>query len=235
MRPLGGRHAAVIPALPDEYENLVPIGTLQYHEKQRNASPPHPSRGLSYYPQHIIQQAQQERQQQEQRQPSQEVSLFTLTSLRYSRGLSSNRLSLLTTQKEISSSMISSFGFPYRSTFNCIPNHLRLATPFFLTTFVISIFHLHLITYFEEFVIKVIWVGYLSFVVGLPSCSSQSHMQALCTYRNHVLHNVTFFTLFHLNGPHLCSVRLPIQRSWSKRISHYLLGTGRWTNPGDSG
>jgi hypothetical protein len=74
MRPLGGRHAAVIPALPDEYENLLPIGALQYHEKQRNVPSSDSSRGLSYYPQHIIQQAQQERQQQEQQRPSQQVS-----------------------------------------------------------------------------------------------------------------------------------------------------------------
>lgn len=173
MRPLGGRHAAVIPALPDEYENLLPIGTLQYHEKQRNVPPPDPSRGLSYYPQHIIQQAQQERQQQEQRQPSQQVSPFTLQSLRYSRGLLSNSriaLSLFTTQKEISSNMISSFGLPYRSTTQL---HTKIIYGwqflyFSLSTFVISIFRRHLkfasfcITYFEECVIKVIWVGYLS-------------------------------------------------------------------------
>ncbi|KAF8349556.1 F/Y-rich N-terminus-domain-containing protein [Amanita rubescens] len=73
--PLGGRHAAVIPALPDEYENILPIGALQYQDKQRIVPPPDPSRGLSYYPQHIIQQAQQERQQQEQRRQSQQVSL----------------------------------------------------------------------------------------------------------------------------------------------------------------
>jgi hypothetical protein len=72
-RPLGGRHAAVIPALPDEYENILPIGALQYQDKQRTDPPPDPSRGLSYYPQHIIQQAQQERQQQEQRRQSQQV------------------------------------------------------------------------------------------------------------------------------------------------------------------
>lgn len=65
--PLGGRHAAVIPALPDEYENILPLSTLQHHDKQRNATPPDPTKGLSYYPQHIIQQAQQQQQQQPQR------------------------------------------------------------------------------------------------------------------------------------------------------------------------
>ncbi|KAK2465424.1 hypothetical protein APHAL10511_002778 [Amanita phalloides] len=70
--PLGGRHAAVIPALPDEYENILPIGALQYQERQKHAPPPDSSRGLSYYPQHIIQQAQQERLQQAQRHQSQQ-------------------------------------------------------------------------------------------------------------------------------------------------------------------
>ncbi|KIL66739.1 hypothetical protein M378DRAFT_74794 [Amanita muscaria Koide BX008] len=65
--PLGGRHAAVIPALPDEYENILPLSTLQHHDKQRNATPSDPTKGLSYYPQHIIQQAQQQQQQQPQR------------------------------------------------------------------------------------------------------------------------------------------------------------------------
>jgi len=69
--PLGGRHAAVIPALPDEYENILPLSALQQQDKQKNSSPPDPTRGLSYYPQHIIQQAQQQQRpnQQVQQQP----------------------------------------------------------------------------------------------------------------------------------------------------------------------
>jgi hypothetical protein len=214
MRPLGGRHAAVIPALPDEYENLLPIGTLQYHDKQRNVPPPDPSRGLSYYPQHIIQQAQQERQQQEQRQPSQQVSPFTLQSLRYSRGLLSNSritLSLPTIQKEISSNMISSFGSPYRSTtFNCIPKAFTTGNSFisryfryqhFLPTSEISSLVRLLVSSASDHLLRRMChqshLGRLPvLVVGLPSCSSQSHKPpvhiAIMYYKRRSFHSIPF-------------------------------------------
>lgn len=62
--PLGGRHAAVTPALPEDYDSTLPIGAL-YPERDRpkreiNSSP----RGLNYYPQHIIAQAEAQRKQQ---------------------------------------------------------------------------------------------------------------------------------------------------------------------------
>ncbi|KAJ2914714.1 hypothetical protein MD484_g5689, partial [Candolleomyces efflorescens] len=63
--PLGGRHAAVIPALPEEYDAAVPRGAVYHsplerekrlrHEEQ--ASPGELPKGLSHYPQHIIAQA----------------------------------------------------------------------------------------------------------------------------------------------------------------------------------
>lgn len=63
--PLGGRHAAVTPALPEDYDSTLPIGALYPSECDRmkqevNSSP----RGLSYYPQHIIAQAEAQRRQQ---------------------------------------------------------------------------------------------------------------------------------------------------------------------------
>ncbi|KAG6847972.1 hypothetical protein H0H93_004523 [Arthromyces matolae] len=69
--PLGGRHAAVIPALPEEYDSAMPIGayypTASELEKRKretgvHAQPPS-SNGISYYPQHIIAQAEAQRQQ----------------------------------------------------------------------------------------------------------------------------------------------------------------------------
>jgi len=57
-RPLGGRHAAVIPALPEEYDNAVPLGP--YYPK-RDTSDPNLPRGMAHYPQHIIAQAEAER------------------------------------------------------------------------------------------------------------------------------------------------------------------------------
>ena len=210
MRPLGGRHAAVIPALPDEYENLLPIGTLQYHEKQRNVPPPDPSRGLSYYPQHIIQQAQQERQQQEQRQPSQQVSPFTLQSLRYSRVYSaiaeSRYLCLLSKRRLAAHDKL--FSIPISV------DNLQLHTKSIydwqlllsLATFVISIFCRHpvrlLVSSASDHLLRRMChqshLGRLPvFVVGLPSCSSQSHMQAPCTYRNHVL-QTSLFSLYSI-------------------------------------
>jgi hypothetical protein len=53
--PLGGRHAAVIPALPEEYDASMPIGA--YYPKRDTSSDPNVPRGLSHYPQHIIAQA----------------------------------------------------------------------------------------------------------------------------------------------------------------------------------
>ncbi|KAF8885677.1 hypothetical protein CPB84DRAFT_1750088 [Gymnopilus junonius] len=57
--PLGGRHAAVIPALPDEYDTSMPIGAY-YPKRDVNPNPSLP-RGLSHYPQHIIAQAEAQR------------------------------------------------------------------------------------------------------------------------------------------------------------------------------
>ncbi|KAF9465260.1 F/Y rich C-terminus-domain-containing protein [Collybia nuda] len=62
--PLGGRHAAVIPALPEEYDASMPIGAYYPSEREKlkragaNADAP---RGMSHYPQHIIAQAEAER------------------------------------------------------------------------------------------------------------------------------------------------------------------------------
>ena len=53
--PLGGRHAAVIPALPEEYDASLPIGA--YYPRKHETPNPNLPRGLSYYPQHIIAQA----------------------------------------------------------------------------------------------------------------------------------------------------------------------------------
>ncbi|KJA23223.1 hypothetical protein HYPSUDRAFT_137866 [Hypholoma sublateritium FD-334 SS-4] len=74
--PLGGRHAAVIPALPEEYDASLPIGA--YYPKRDTNSNPNLPRGMSHYPQHIIAQAEAqklqrlaaEQQQQQQQQQS---------------------------------------------------------------------------------------------------------------------------------------------------------------------
>ncbi|KAJ3568254.1 hypothetical protein NP233_g5840 [Leucocoprinus birnbaumii] len=60
--PLGGRHAAVTPALPEDYDSTLPIGALFPSERERMKQETSP-RGLSYYPQHIIAQAEAQRQQ----------------------------------------------------------------------------------------------------------------------------------------------------------------------------
>ncbi|KAI5897087.1 uncharacterized protein SCHCODRAFT_01200512 [Schizophyllum commune H4-8] len=54
--PLGGRHAAVIPALPEEYDSTMPMSTLiaQKHQQQQQAQPPQPRQ--SYYPPHVASQ-----------------------------------------------------------------------------------------------------------------------------------------------------------------------------------
>ena len=63
--PLGGRHAAVTPALPEDYDSTLPIGALYPSECDRMKREVNPSpRGLSYYPQHIIAQAEAQRRQQ---------------------------------------------------------------------------------------------------------------------------------------------------------------------------
>ncbi|PPQ68372.1 hypothetical protein CVT24_004793 [Panaeolus cyanescens] len=56
--PLGGRHAAVIPALPEEYDSSLPLGA--YYPKRDNSNPNVP-RGMAHYPSHIIAQAEAER------------------------------------------------------------------------------------------------------------------------------------------------------------------------------
>jgi len=61
-RPLGGRHAAVIPALPEEYDASMPIGA--YYPKREASANPGVPRGLSHYPQHIIAQAKAQKSQQ---------------------------------------------------------------------------------------------------------------------------------------------------------------------------
>ena len=61
-RPLGGRHAAVIPALPEEYDASMPIGA--YYPKREASVNPGVPRGLSHYPQHIIAQAEAQKSQQ---------------------------------------------------------------------------------------------------------------------------------------------------------------------------
>lgn len=59
ISPLGGRHAAVIPALPEEYDASLPIGA--YYPRRDEAAESELPRGLSYYPQHIIAQAEAQR------------------------------------------------------------------------------------------------------------------------------------------------------------------------------
>ena len=79
-RPLGGRHAAVIPALPEEYDAATPRGPMYHSPLERekrirsegSASPGELPKGLSHYPQHIIAQAQQQQQLQQQRQQQQQ-------------------------------------------------------------------------------------------------------------------------------------------------------------------
>lgn len=61
-RPLGGRHAAVIPALPEEYDASMPIGA--YYPKREVSANQGVPRGLSHYPQHIIAQAEAQKSQQ---------------------------------------------------------------------------------------------------------------------------------------------------------------------------
>ncbi|KAG6830578.1 hypothetical protein H0H92_016029 [Tricholoma furcatifolium] len=66
--PLGGRHAAVIPALPEEYDSSMPIGAYyptERDKRKRNipgAPAPTVPKGISHYPQHIIAQAEQQQQ-----------------------------------------------------------------------------------------------------------------------------------------------------------------------------
>lgn len=74
IRPLGGRHAAVIPALPEEYDASMPLGA--YYPKRDTNPNPNVPRGMSHYPQHIIAQAEaqkrlaaQQTQQQQQQSP----------------------------------------------------------------------------------------------------------------------------------------------------------------------
>lgn len=62
-RPLGGRHAAVVPALPEEYDTSMPIGA--YYPKREVSANPGVPRGLSHYPQHIIAQAEAQKSQQQ--------------------------------------------------------------------------------------------------------------------------------------------------------------------------
>jgi len=67
--PLGGRHAAVIPALPEEYDASMPIGAYYPSERDKlkrevSANPDLP-RGMSHYPQHILAQAEAQRAQQQ--------------------------------------------------------------------------------------------------------------------------------------------------------------------------
>ncbi|KAF8651972.1 hypothetical protein AX16_004615 [Volvariella volvacea WC 439] len=59
--PLGGRHAAVIPALPEEYDAVSPLGSYYIDKAKREAAiSPGPSKGLSYYPPHVTAQAQKQ-------------------------------------------------------------------------------------------------------------------------------------------------------------------------------
>ncbi|KAG5646017.1 hypothetical protein DXG03_004619 [Asterophora parasitica] len=76
--PLGGRHAAVIPALPDEYDASLPIGPYYPtdRDKLRRASAAietPPPKGISHYPQHIIAQAEAQRAQQQALQQAQQI------------------------------------------------------------------------------------------------------------------------------------------------------------------
>lgn len=62
FRPLGGRHAAVIPALPEEYDASMPLGA--YYPKREVSANLDVSKGLSHYPHHIIAQAEAQKNQQ---------------------------------------------------------------------------------------------------------------------------------------------------------------------------
>ncbi|KAG6816817.1 hypothetical protein H0H87_002660 [Tephrocybe sp. NHM501043] len=82
--PLGGRHAAVIPALPEEYDASMPIGayypTPRDKRKQEASNPvetPTP-KGISHYPQHIIAQAEAQRAQQHALQQAQQMAVQPL-------------------------------------------------------------------------------------------------------------------------------------------------------------
>ncbi|KAJ6611418.1 F/Y rich C-terminus-domain-containing protein [Mycena sp. CBHHK59/15] len=55
--PLGGRHAAVIPALPEEYDAALPIGPYYPPRQQRDPSNQPESPKVSHYPPHILAQA----------------------------------------------------------------------------------------------------------------------------------------------------------------------------------
>lgn len=81
--PLGGRHAAVIPALPEEYDATMPIGAYFPADrdklKRASALPGNPSpKGLSHYPQHIIAQAEAQRAKQAALQQAQQMGVQPL-------------------------------------------------------------------------------------------------------------------------------------------------------------
>lgn len=67
--PLGGRHAAVIPALPEEYDASLPIGAYYPSEQEKLkrdvTTNPNTPKGLAHYPQHIVAQAEAQRKQQQ--------------------------------------------------------------------------------------------------------------------------------------------------------------------------
>ncbi|GLB38668.1 putative F/Y-rich N-terminus [Lyophyllum shimeji] len=77
--PLGGRHAAVIPALPEEYDAAMPIGAYyptdrDKRKRESTGTPEAPSpKGLAHYPQHIIAQAEAQRAQQQALQQAQQM------------------------------------------------------------------------------------------------------------------------------------------------------------------
>ncbi|KAF5377869.1 hypothetical protein D9615_006687 [Tricholomella constricta] len=76
--PLGGRHAAVIPALPEEYDASMPIGAYYPTDRDKmrrtSGTPDTPSpKGISHYPQHIIAQAEAQRAQQQALQQAQQI------------------------------------------------------------------------------------------------------------------------------------------------------------------
>ncbi|KAG6840235.1 hypothetical protein C0991_008019 [Blastosporella zonata] len=89
--PLGGRHAAVIPALPEEYDASIPIGAYyptERDKRKREASntPNTPApKGISHYPQHIMAQAEAQRAQQHALQQAQQMGAHPLQSGESSR------------------------------------------------------------------------------------------------------------------------------------------------------
>jgi len=120
-------------------------------------------------------------------------------------------LSLPTIQKEISSNMISSFGSPYRSTtFNCIPKAFTTGNSFisryfryqhFLPTSEISSLVRLLVSSASDHLLRRMChqshLGRLPvLVVGLPSCSSQSHKPpvhiAIMYYKRRSFHSIPF-------------------------------------------